>query len=106
DRVFGGGDGGVHEDTVGPQFHGDGGVRRSPHAGIHDHRHLGDHFTKNLEVGGVLNAHAGADGGSQRHHGSRAGVDELARVHHVVIGVRKNDETLFDQNAGRFQQAG
>ena len=53
-----------------------------------------------------LHAQAGSDGRGQRHHGGGSGVDQLARVYHVVVGVGQHHKTFLDQDAGGFQQSG
>ena len=41
----------------------------------------------------------------QGHHRRRAGVDQFARVHQIVVGIGKHHEPLSRQYARRFQQA-
>ena len=73
--VGGFGDGGVHEQAVGAEFHRDGGVGCGAYAGIDDHGDFGDAFAKDAEIGGILDAEAGADGRGEGHDGCGACVD-------------------------------
>ena len=45
-------------------------------------------------------------GAAERHDRGRAGIDQLARVDHVVVGVGQDDEAFLDQDACGFQQSG
>src|SRR6266508_55550 len=80
DGVFGGGDGGVHEHAIGAQFHGDGGVAGGAHAGVHDDGDFGNHLAEDAQIGRVLDAESGTDGGGERHDGGGAGIDQAAGV--------------------------
>src|SRR4029077_12641006 len=59
---------------------------------------------EDAQVRGVLNAEAGADGRGERHDGSSACVNELARGDQIIVCVRQHNETFFDQDAGSFDQ--
>ena len=98
------GDSGVHEDAVGAELHGDGGVRGGADTGVNDHGNFSDAFAEDAESGGILNAEAGADRRGEGHDGGGASVDELASGDEVVVGVGEDDETFFDKDAGRFDE--
>src|ERR1700722_20854468 len=55
------GDGGVHEEAVGAEFHRFGGIGGSAYTSVHDHRDFGDTFAQDAKVCRVLDAEAGAD---------------------------------------------
>ncbi len=67
--VLGFGNGGVHEDAVGAELHGFGGVRGGADSSVDDERSLGNPFAEDAEIGGVLDAEARADGRGERHDG-------------------------------------
>ena len=102
--VGGFGDGGVHEEAVGAEFHGDSGVGGGAHTSIDDHRDFGDAFAEDAKIGGILDAEAGADGRGQRHDGGGSRIDKFACGDQVVIRVRKNDEAFFYEDARGFDQ--
>ena len=54
----------------------------------------------------VLNAQTRANGRGQRHHRGGSGVDQLAGVHQIVVGVGQHHEAFLRQDARGFQQAG
>ena len=81
-----------------------GGVAGGAHARIDDHGDFGDAFAEDAEVGGVLDAEAGADGGGQGHDGGGAGVDEFAGSDEIVVGVGEDDEAFLDQDARGFDE--
>src|SRR5258708_26046687 len=97
--VLGFGDRGVHQDAIGAEFHGHGGVGSGADAGIHDHGDFGDAFAEDAEVGGILHAEAGANGRGKRHDGGGAGVNELAGGDEGVGGVREKDEAFLNEDA-------
>ena len=103
--VLGFGDGGVHEEAVGAEFHGLGGVAGGADTGVNDHGDFGDAFAEDAQVGGILNAEAGADRSGEWHHGGGAGVDEFTCSDKVVVGVWENDEAFFDEDARGFDKA-
>jgi hypothetical protein len=76
-REIRGGDGGVHEDGVGPRFHGERGVGSGSHARVHDERNFGNH---------VLDAEAGVDGA--RREASAIGVERSESA----VGAVKNGQ--------------
>jgi hypothetical protein len=98
------GDGGIHEEAVGAEFHGLGGVGRGADSGVDDHGDFGDAFAENAEVGGILNAEAGADRSGEGHYGGGAGVDEFARGDEIVVRVWEDDEAFFDEDARGFDE--
>ena len=104
DGVLRGGDGGVHQDAVEAEFHGQRRVRRGAYARVHDQRDLGDELAEDAQVGGVLQAEAAADGRAERHDGGGARVDEAAGVDDVVGGVGQDGEALLDQDARGLQR--
>src|SRR6266852_3296800 len=104
DGVLGFGDGRIHEDAIGTEFHGDGGVGSGADAGIHDHGNFGDAFAEDAEVGGILHAEAGSDGRGKRHDGGGAGVDEFAGGDQIIIGVGEYDEALLDEDASGLDE--
>ena len=63
--ILGIGDAGVHENSVGAEFHCDGGVGGGADSCVYDQRHARDHFPQDADVGLVLNSHAAADGSAQ-----------------------------------------
>src|SRR5260370_19717949 len=73
--VLGFGDRGVHQDAIGAEFHGHGGVGSGADASIHNHGNFGDAFAEDAEIGGILDAESGPDGGGERHDCGRATVD-------------------------------
>ena len=104
DGILGLGDGGVHQDGVEAEFHGEGGVGGGADAGVDDQRDFGDEFAQDAEVGGVLHAEAAADGSAERHDGGGAGVDQALGEDDVVRGVGQNGEAFLDQDAGGFER--
>src|SRR5207248_3670756 len=73
-------------------------------AGIHDERDFRDALTQNAQVRCVLNSKTRADRRSQRHHRGGTGVDEFARSNQIVIRVRQDYKSFFDQNARGFDE--
>ena len=63
-----------------------------------------DHLAHDAHIGGVLHAQPRTDGRGQRHHRGGAGVDQLLRLHQVVVGVRQHDEAFLHQHARGFEQ--
>src|ERR1700694_5125632 len=104
DSVLGFGDRSVHEDAVGAELHGDGGVRGGADAGIHDHGNFGYAFAEDAEVGGMLHSKARADGRGEGHDSGCPSVDELAGGDEVVVGIRQNDEAFLDEDARGFDE--
>src|SRR5208282_1666779 len=98
------GDAGVHEDGVGAELHGDGGVGCGGHASIDDEGNGCDHFAQDADVSLVLNAHAAADGRAQRHDCGGTGVDQALGEDDVVGGVGQNGEAFVDQSARGFER--
>lgn len=103
DGVLGLGHGGVHEDPLRSQLHGQGGVARGAHASVHDHRDLGL-LQDDPQVGGVADAHPRADGGPQGHHGRGSGLLQLAADHRVVVRVRQDRKSFRHQLFGRAEK--
>src|ERR1051326_2902622 len=93
-RILGGRDRCIHQHTIGAQLHRDRRVAGRAHAGVDDHRPLRDHLAEDAQIGRVLHAEPAADRRRQRHHCGRARVNQLARVDHIVVGVRQHDELL------------
>ncbi len=106
DGILGGGDGGVHEDSVIAKLHRDGRVRCSADAGVHNQRNVGDHLAQDAEVGQILDAQAAADRRTHRHNSGRSGVDQAARVHQIVVGIGQHDESFFHQHPRSFEEPG
>src|SRR5580704_1126115 len=98
------GNAGVHQDCVCAEFHGDGGVGGGAYACVHNQRHAGDHFAQDADVGLVLNAHAAADGRTERHYGGCAGLDQALGEDDVVGGVGQDGEAFAYQNARGFKR--
>jgi hypothetical protein len=73
-------------------------------AGVHDHGHL-HRLPDELDVDAVLDAEAAPDRRAEGHHRRRPRVLQLLRDHHVVGGVREDDEALLDERAGGGEQA-
>ena len=67
-------------------------------------RDFGDALAQDAQVGGILDAQAGADGRGQRHDGCGAGIDQLARSDQVVVGVGQHDEAFLHQHPRGFEQ--
>src|SRR5436309_2359355 len=67
-----GGDASVHEYCVGAKFHCDCGIRCRSDSGIDNQGDACDHLAQDADVRLVLNSHAAADGGAQRHDGRRS----------------------------------
>ncbi len=103
DRIAGLGHGRVHEDPVHPELHGDGRVRRRPHAGVHDDRDS-DCLLDEQDVLRVEDPLSRSDGRGQRHDAHRARVLELPRHHQVVVRVGHDLEALARQHAGGLDQ--
>src|SRR4029077_16277074 len=104
DRVGGFGDGGVHEDAVGTQFHGHRSIGSGAYTRVDNHRDFRDAFAEDAEVGGILNAEAGANRRCQGHDGGGAGIDEFAGGDQIVIRVREDHEAFFYQDARGFKE--
>jgi hypothetical protein len=104
DGVGGFRDGGIHEDAVRAQFHGHGGIGGGADSCVYDHGNFGDAFSKDAEIGGILNAQSGADGRGKGHDGGGTGVNEFAGGDEVVVGVRKDDEAFLDEDFGGFDE--
>jgi len=102
--VGGFGDGGVHENAIGAEFHGHSGIGGSADARVHDHGNLGDAFAEDAEIGGILDAETRADGRGKRHDGGGASVNEFAGSDEVVVSVREDDEAFLDENLGGFDE--
>ena len=104
DGVGGGGDGGVHEDAVGAQFHGEGSVGGGADSSVDDEGDGGDFFAEDLEGRAILNAESGADGGGEWHDGCGSRVDEAMGEDDVVGSVGEDGESFFDEGAGGFER--
>src|SRR5260370_30528450 len=102
--VLGFGDRGVHQDAIGAEFHGHGGVGCRADACIHNHGNFGDAFAEDAEVGGILHAKAGADGRGERHDGGGAGGHQLAGGDEIVVGVGGDDEAFLREDASSFDE--
>src|SRR5208283_2781401 len=87
------------------EFHGDRRIRCGAYAGIHDERHSRDHLTQNTDVSLVLNTHAAADGSTERHYRSGAGVDQALGKDDVVGSVGQDGKAFANQNARGFERS-
>src|SRR5258706_3516501 len=71
-------DGGVHEDAIGAELHGNGGVRGGADAGIPDHGNFRDAFGGDAGGGGILAAQGGGQWRSKKPGGGGAAVNDAS----------------------------
>ena len=102
DGVGGDGDGGVHQDGVGPEFHGLGGVAGRPDAGVDDDGD-GGLLDDDAELVAGLEALVRPDGGAKGHDGGGADFLEALGEDGVGVDVGKDGEALADEAFGGGQ---
>ena len=96
DRVFGLGNGGIHQHRVAADFHGQHGIRGRSHPGIDQDRNFGL-LNDQAKIEEVLDAATRADGGRSWHYRGRPGVFQLLGIDRIVGAIDHHLKPFSDQ---------